>query len=309
MFSFGAKPTGAQEAVAIIYPGPRDGTKLMLDATLPANVHTPPVVLKPGEHFAIEPTNDPKGRNCLMVGGMSGSGKSHICLNFAKRYHELWPDRPINLVSYLQKDATLDQIDYIKRIRPESFVEDPPKLEEFNKSLTIFDDIEGFEDDDEKLPKAERIAPAIQRVINMVASTGRHNSSSLIVSSHLLTNYKKTRLFLGEAHCFIAFPHGVSDTQYRRLFCVHGGCDRKAIEKTRKLPSRWVCLRKTYPSMIIHETGAYMLHTPGNDEEERAARYARVRPAHEKRGYVPKRPHWQEEESDAEPQAKRARGV
>jgi polynucleotide 5'-kinase involved in rRNA processing len=53
-----------------------------------------------GEKIAIEPNHDPKGRDVIMVGGKSGSGKSFIARNFAVRYHELYPDRKIRFISY-----------------------------------------------------------------------------------------------------------------------------------------------------------------------------------------------------------------
>ena len=259
MLSIVEKAKKGENAIAIIYPGPHDGWQVVLNDSLPANTPSPPIVLPSGEHLALEPSNDPEKRDCIMVGGKSGSGKSHVCKNFAIRYHKLWPERPINLVSYLKKDETLDECDFIKRLKADSFLDDPPKLEEFDESLTIFDDIEGFEDENKPL------AEAIQRVINMVATTGRHNKSSLIVASHLLTNFKKTRLFLGEAHQFVIFPHGVSKMQMDRLLGTYGGCDRKSIDALRKLPSRWVCLRTTYPPVMLHESGCYLLH--GTEDE------------------------------------------
>jgi hypothetical protein len=135
------------------------------------------------------------------------------------------------MISALKKDATLDSVPFVKRLKAESFLNDPPKLEEFDQSLTIFDDIEGFEKENKELHAA------LQRTIDMIATTGRHNASSMIVSSHLLTDYKRTRLFLGEAHAFCVFPHGCSMKQMTNLLGGYAGADQKdMIDASAKFP-------------------------------------------------------------------------
>lgn len=177
------------QPVAVIHSktSQNDGMCLLLDTSQRCTLPTRDVKLPDGEFFALEPTNIEKGRDVIMVGGKSGSGKSHTAKNFAIRYHKLWPNRPIRLISYLKKDETLDALDFIDRVDIEKLKdkEGAPDLKEYEKSLTIFDDIEGFERDD---PDTHDL---LQQIIDMVASTGRHSSSSLLVASHLLTDYKR----------------------------------------------------------------------------------------------------------------------
>jgi hypothetical protein len=177
------------QPIAIIHSktSPRDGTSLMLDTSQRCTVPTRDVILPEGEFFALEPTNMEKHRDVIMVGGKSGSGKSHTAKNFAIRYHLLWPTRPIRLVSFLKEDDTLDALKYIERMDSQKFKEESEcmDLKKYEKSLTIFDDIEGFERDDPDLHGK------IQQVIDMIATTGRHTASSLLVASHLLTDYKR----------------------------------------------------------------------------------------------------------------------
>jgi hypothetical protein len=165
----------------------RDGLSLMIDTSKRCIVPTRDVVLPEGEYFALEPTNIEDGRDVIMVGGKSGSGKSHTAKNFAIRYHILWPKRTIRLISYLDEDETLDALPFIKRVKAEEISggEEAPDLKDYEKSLTIFDDIEGFEREDPE------IHGRLQQVIDMIATTGRHTSSSLLVASHLLTDYKR----------------------------------------------------------------------------------------------------------------------
>ena len=248
--------------IAVIYgpKGSRDGDLLTLQSSRSSSG---PIELNEGERFALEPTHDPEGRDVIMVGGKSGSGKSYIAKNFIKRYKSLWPQREVRLVSYLQEDVTIDEAKGVDRIDPETWVDDPPELGYFGESLLVLDDIEGFE------RSKKEVFQAIQRVVDMVATTGRHTAASILNSSHLLTDYKRTRLWLGESNQFCVFPNGASLKQLNNLLGSYAGADSREIKKMRGLPSRWVCLRTSYPPVVVFETGAYLLH---DDKRSRDAK-------------------------------------
>jgi hypothetical protein len=248
------KKGDSSKAIAIIYgPKPsRDGDMLFLDTDKQSTGEE--IELKQNEKFALEPSHDPEGRDVIMVGGKSGSGKSYIAKNFIKRYKGLWPKREVRLVSYLEEDETIDEAKGVERIDPETWVDEPPELDYFKETLLVLDDIEGFERSN------KHVFQAIQRVVDMVATTGRHSASSILNCSHLLTDYKRTRLWLGESNQFCIFPNGASLKQLNTLLGSYAGADSKEIKKMRYLPSRWVCLRTSFPPVVIHETGAYLLH-------------------------------------------------
>ena len=215
-----------------------------------------PIKIEGNYKLALEPTNDPKGRDVIMVGGKSGSGKSHIARNFAIRYHELYPDRKIYLFSFLKEDNTIDTIkSIVKRIKAD-LLDDPDyqcDIKDFERSLVIIDDVEGYERTNKK------IFNAIQSVIDMIATMGRHTQSSIMVCSHLLSDYKRTRLFLGEAQQFVTFMHGVSQKQIYGLLCGYAGVDQSEVDELRKLPSRWICVRTQYPILAMYEKGAHLV--------------------------------------------------
>lgn len=186
---YDAKKDPSFQPIAILHTKTtdRDGLSLMVDTSKRSILPTRDVVLPEGEFFALEPSNLENGRDVIMVGGKSGSGKSHTAKNFAIRYHRLWPKRTIRLISFLDKDETLDALPFIERVKAEQIKgdEDSTSLKKYEKSLTIFDDIEGYERDDPEMHAA------LQQIIDMIATTGRHTSSSLLVASHLLTDYKR----------------------------------------------------------------------------------------------------------------------
>lgn len=68
----------------------------------------------------------------------SGAGKSWFIREYAKRYKAMFPKNPIYLLSYLDKDETLDADKEIIRIN--AFRED--FLIECMDSFVIFDDID-----------------------------------------------------------------------------------------------------------------------------------------------------------------------
>ena len=58
--------------------------------------------------------------------------------------------------------------------------------------------------------------------------------------------------------------------QMNNLLGLYGGCDNDELKRIRKLPSRWVALCTTFPSMVIYEGGCYLLHSeqPEDDASE-----------------------------------------
>ena len=248
--------------IAILHgKGRNDGDLVFLDET---EEDESPLEAPDGYKFAIEPTHHEGGRDVIMVGGKSGSGKSHIARNFAIRYHALHPDNPIFFISYLDEDPTIDQISKVmKRIKPESLLESDPTVHDFASSLTIVDDVEGYERSNKEVHNK------IQSVIDMIATMGRHNSSSIVVASHLLTDYKRTRLFLGEANHFVVFAHGASQNQLYNLLCRYAGLDKVDVDAIRNLRSRWVCVRTIFPLTVIHENGVYILRPKANPIKKR----------------------------------------
>jgi hypothetical protein len=249
-----------EQPIAILHgTGPADGMFVNLN---PREINEAPLRAPDGCKVAIEPTHLPNARDVIMVGGKSGSGKSHIARNFAIRYSQLWPKRSIYFISYLKEDPTIDKIsDTIERIPPEELSDETHDIEFFTDSLTIIDDVEGYE------RKNKEIHNRIQSVVDMIATMGRHNSSSIVVSSHLLTDYKRTRLFLGEANHFVVFAHGASQNQLYNLLCRYSGLDKSDVDKLRSLPSRWVCVRTIFPLTVMHEQGVYLLRPQQSSTE------------------------------------------
>jgi len=199
----------------------------------------------------FQPVPSKKGRDVYYIVGASGSGKSYLALRIAQNYQKMYPDRPILLVSKLEQDETLDQLNGMYRINFNDWDIETPKIDVFADTLVIFDDFDAVE---------KPLLKGIQTVINDIAVTGRHTNTSMIYISHHISNYSSTRLILNEATHYVIYPHSTSYHGLYYLLSKYLGMSKEEIKKLKKLGSRWVCVHKNHPQYILSEHDAYMLN-------------------------------------------------
>lgn len=214
------------------------------------------VTLPKDSKFQVVPNPDPDKREVYYICGASGCGKSYFVKGLIQMYRKLFPDRDVYLATQLEADETLDSLrPPIKRIRISSFLEKPPKIDEFENCFFICDDFD-------TLPKAE--LNALWNVIDMIAIQGRHTKTSLAVISHYITNFKMTRLILNEATRVVVYPQATSIGNLRYMLERKFGIDVDMIKSFKRMKTRWVCLQAMYPQYYITETSASLL----NQEED-----------------------------------------
>lgn len=71
---------------------------------------------------------------------------------------------------------------------------------------------------------------------------------------HRATNYKETRLAVGEAQ-WIVVHSTMSHTQKRYLLNVTVGLDDRSVRALRHF-GRWVCVRKDVPQLVLGASSA-----------------------------------------------------
>jgi hypothetical protein len=210
------------------------------------------VELPPNSTFSLIPTQDKKAREVWYIAGPSGSGKSYIAKGLAQAYHDYFPDRPIYLVSKLSEDSTLDKLKFLERLDPQKIVEDPiSDLEILKDCMIIFDDVDTFDKETDKV---------IQKLIDDIATMGRHSNTTMLFLTHYLSNYKKTRLLLMEATNFVLYPQSTGSHAFNYTMKVYLGLDKDEAMAIRKSGSRWVSLKKSFPQYLITEHSARVMN-------------------------------------------------
>jgi len=208
--------------------------------------------LPPNSTFSLLPTSDKKAREIFYICGPSGSGKSYIAKGLAEEYHKMNPDREIYVVSKLEEDSTLDKLKYLIRLDPAKLTENPiTDLKVLDNSMVIFDDIENFDKATDK---------AIQGLVNQIASTGRHNNITMIYITHLLSDYKRTRLVLMEATGYVLYPLSTGAHAFNYMMKTYLGLDNKESGDLKKTGSRWIYIKKHFPQVLITEHSAKVMN-------------------------------------------------
>jgi hypothetical protein len=199
--------------------------------------------------FQLVPSPNPERREVFYIAGASGSGKSYIAKGIAECYKKLFPDRECYLISKLGEDSTLDALDFLKRINIQTFIDDYPELEEFQDCLVIFDDYDTLTGNAEKV---------VGKLIDDLATMGRHTNTTMLCLSHYLTNYKKTRLLLNEATHIVVYPMATSFHALGYLLKTHIGMTKEDVRDLKKM-GRWVCVYKHYPQWLVAPQHARVL--------------------------------------------------
>ena len=197
------------------------------------------------------PTDDPDQRDSIYICGPSGSGKSTFVSSFIEEYIIKYPKRQIVLFSAKPSDPALDKYQPIRIPLNDDLVTDPIKLEELEHSLVIFDDIDQISD--------KHIQKAVWNLRDRILEVGRSLGISICTVSHLITNYKASRICLNEADYVILFCKSGGRKQIDYFLDTYIGLDKQQKKKLMDLKSRAVILKKTYPLAVIYQNGCYAL--------------------------------------------------
>lgn len=188
----------------------------------------------------------------LYVAGPTGAGKSTWIGHYMAQYKRMFPKNDIFVFSRLEQDKALDKYKPIHVKFDESIIENPIKAEELRDSLCIFDDIDTIQD--------KVLNKAINNLKDDLLQTGRHANIYIVVTSHQILNYKRSRDVLNEANGVVFFPRASGQYAIKNFLKEYIGLGKDEVAKILRLPSRWVMAAKNYPPYILHEHGVYLLH-------------------------------------------------
>lgn len=211
------------------------------------------------EDGKLMPLPNIKDSEVLFVAGPRNSGKSTYAAKYAEAFQNIFPKKQIILFSEVKNDPKFDVIDNLIRIPiDDNLLEDPIDInEELNDSLLIFDDIDKITN--------SKLQKYILKLIENIAANGRDHAEKgkdiyMLITMHLLTDYKTTRGILNDATSITVFPHSGSAGMIERLFKKYYAIDDEIIKRVIKTQSRWVTFHKVAPQYMIDEHQVYLLN-------------------------------------------------
>jgi len=199
--------------------------------------------------FSVVPDTT-RERDCIMITGASGSGKSYWTNNYMKEYKKCYKKNPIYFFSKLTEDKSIDK-KLVKRVKiDQDMIDNPIETSELKDSLAVFDDVEHIDDDEVK--------KYLFKLINSILTTGRHYNISIILVIHY-PNAPYTRTMLSECHSFVYFPYSATRSVNYALES-YIGMDKKEIKYIKKnIKTRWVCIMKNYPQCVVTEHNIFAI--------------------------------------------------
>lgn len=190
-------------------------------------------------------------REVIYITGPSGSGKSTYLSKYCKEWKKKNKEGEIYVFSSLNDDECVDELKP-KRIRiDDTLITEPLPIDEFNSSMCIFDDIDVISD--------KKIRDAVYGFLNQCLEIGRHHKINVIITNHLPTAGKDSRRILNECHSVVYFPHSGSMRGLKYLLENYIGLDKKDMQYAKKAKSRWCCIFKNYPQIMLTERNIKVL--------------------------------------------------
>jgi energy-coupling factor transporter ATP-binding protein EcfA2 len=242
--------------LCIINGGDYNGTKVYVSDEIPNDKVKKSNLNKTFEKLKIEDEgvfqqipDTKKEREVGMVCGQSGSGKSTYIKKYCKEYIKSYKKNNIYMFSNLKEDETLKDLK-INRIKiDDSLITEPLTVEDFKDSLVLFDDIDVIRD--------KKVKEAVYQVMNEILETGRHFRVSCVMTVHY-PNKPNIRTMLNECHFFVYFPWGaIKSTHYTLENYL--GVDRENLKKIKSTKSRWACIFRNFPQVVLTEKNIFML--------------------------------------------------
>jgi len=190
-------------------------------------------VMPPNNHFAMG------------VYGSSGVGKSFFISQFVKQFKKKFPAKPIYIFSPINDDPAFVKLNAIYIKIDDSILRDELQTKEFENGLCIFDDIESV---------SKQYFKAIQLFRDQCLEVGRHSGINIISVSHVIQAGNLTKKIINESDMSVVFPRS-NFSAIEKLVRNNYGFGRDDIKYLRNLAktSRWVCIKRSYPSAIMSE--------------------------------------------------------
>ena len=214
-------------------------------------------ILKEQEHKQLK-VNDgiiqivpPSHHYAMSVYGASGCGKSTFVGKFMSEYKRKHKDRPIYVFSSVTDDPAFKKAKPIYIKLDETILSDPFMVNEFSKSLVVFDDLESLRND---------LFSAVNKFRDQCLEVGRHHNINTVSINHIIQGGALTKRLQNESNITVLYPR-TNVSAISKLCKSQYGMGNEEIKNLIGMgkTSRWVCISRDYPSFVISENQVKVL--------------------------------------------------
>lgn len=191
-------------------------------------------------NFQICP-NWQKERECILISGPSGAGKTFQAKEYLEKYKHIYPTRDI--VLFANKPLEEFNFPYLHPSLEEEKVNEM-KVQDFKNCILVFDDVEN-------LTTNKKIQDKMVKFLEECLNIGRSLHISILIISHVLLNYRFSRNMIMECNKIIMFPTSGIRYQYKNFLERYLGLNKEQIDKLLNTNSRWLCIDKHTPICCI----------------------------------------------------------
>jgi energy-coupling factor transporter ATP-binding protein EcfA2 len=207
------------------------------------------------------PIPNPKAqRTIYYIFGPSGSGKSTMCKTIVKEWKKQNKSDAVFLMSAKNEDDSLDDVKPLRIKIDETLIESPLEIEDFKKSLVIFDDYDCITN--------KKIKDSVVKFLDQCLELGRSMNITVLCTFHLASDRGATKKVLNECNNIIFFPSCGSFYGIKYILEHYVGCDKEIIKRIKKTSSRWVCVYKNAPQCVLSEKEIYTIKDDSDDDDD-----------------------------------------
>lgn len=186
------------------------------------------------------------------ISGPTGSGKSYFISKWLGMNRKIFKNKNKKLIYIFSRIKHDQQLDKFNPIRPEleSLIDKPITMEDLNNAICIFDDIDSIKD--------KNVKNAVFDLRDDLLVCGRHGNVTVICTTHQLMNHNESKRCINESSSCVIYPQSGATYQINNFLKKYCGFSKDLIEYIKSINTRWICIRKLYPLIIIHEHGIIM---------------------------------------------------
>lgn len=207
----------------------------------------------------------------LFISGASGSGKSTYLAKWLRQFLKQKgnKDAPIYIFSSVDHDPVLDDdaligpniVRVLDEIDEDEIVTDPLGLDDFEDgSVIVFDDTMKIQH--------SKVRIMVFCLMESLLEIARHKNIQLVVTTHILNNYRSTKTIQTEATSVTVFPKYSGGLYHIKSYLEKKvGMSKMDLKKFLSMSnrSRWVTLFRSNPMYVMSAKKVY-IYDPFKDD-------------------------------------------